>query len=52
MPTVVDCGSPEAEYQTGGLMPGQGQECGSGYDYGIQHDDHRGFDYTMCFTKV
>lgn len=52
VPTVVDCGSPEAEYKMGELMPGQGQECSSEYDYGIRHYDRRGIDYTMCFTKV
>lgn len=52
LPTVVDCGSSEAEYKTGAMLPGQGQECESTYDYGIQYRNTRGFDYTLCFTKV
>lgn len=52
LPTVVDCGSPEAEYKTGALLPGQGKECSAEYDYGIQYRNSRGFDYTLCFTKV
>lgn len=52
VPTIVDCGSSEAEYKMGALLPGQGQECSAEYDYGIQHSNRRGFDYTMCFTKV
>jgi hypothetical protein len=52
LPTVVDCGSPEAEYKTGALLPGQDQECSAEYDYGIQYRNSRGFDYTLCFTKV
>ncbi|MET9832362.1 hypothetical protein ABZ078_24380 [Streptomyces sp. NPDC006385] len=46
------CDSSEAEYKMGALLPGQGKECSAEYDYGIQHYDRRGFDYTMCFTKV
>ncbi|MGI5414026.1 LppU/SCO3897 family protein [Streptomyces chartreusis] len=52
VPTVVDCASPEAQYTMREMLPGQGQECPSKYDYGIQHYNSRGFDYTMCFTKV
>ncbi|MGW4752623.1 LppU/SCO3897 family protein [Streptomyces chartreusis] len=52
LPTVVDCGSSEAEYKTGALLPGQDQECGAKYAYGIQYRNTRGFDYTLCFTKV
>ncbi|MGW6893852.1 LppU/SCO3897 family protein [Streptomyces chartreusis] len=52
VPTVVDCGSPEAEYKMGEMLPGQGQECSAKYDYGIQYYSSRGFDYTLCFTKV
>ncbi|GGX58038.1 hypothetical protein GCM10010321_88710 [Streptomyces chartreusis] len=52
VPTVVDCDSPVAEYKTGELLPGQGQECGPEWDYGIQYYSSRGFDYTLCFTKV
>ncbi|WP_435887894.1 LppU/SCO3897 family protein [Streptomyces chartreusis] len=52
VPTVVDCGSPEAEYKMGEMLPGQGQECSAKYDYGIQYYNSRGFDYTLCFTKV
>ncbi|MFF5479656.1 hypothetical protein ACFY5C_20255 [Streptomyces sp. NPDC012935] len=52
LPTVVDCGSPEAQYKTGALLPGQDQECSAEYDYGIQYRNSRGFDYTLCFTKV
>ncbi|MFI7412243.1 hypothetical protein ACIBU0_26575 [Streptomyces sp. NPDC049627] len=52
VPTIVACDAPEAEYKMGALLPGQGQECSAEYDYGIQHYDRRGFDYTMCFTKV
>ncbi|MER5937508.1 hypothetical protein ABT121_09340 [Streptomyces sp. NPDC001928] len=52
LPTVVDCGSPEAEYKTGELLPGTELECGSKYDYGIQYHNSRGIDYTLCFTKV
>lgn len=52
VPTVVDCGSPEAQYKTGELLPGQDQECGSEWDYGIQYYSSRGFDYTLCFTKA
>ncbi|MGH3312907.1 MAG: LppU/SCO3897 family protein [Streptomyces sp.] len=52
LPTVVDCGSAEAEYKTGEKILGPYKECGSKYDYGIQHRNNRGADYTLCFTKV
>ncbi|MFE0257224.1 hypothetical protein [Streptomyces sp. NPDC059010] len=52
LPTIVDCGSPEAQYKTGAQLPGQGKECSAEYDYGIQYRNTRGFDYTLCFTKV
>ena len=49
--TVVDCGSPEAEYKLGEMVPGANMECGSQYDYGIQYH-RRTSGYTLCFTKV
>lgn len=52
VPTIVDCGSAEAEYKTGEVLPGEGMKCGPKFDYGIQHTASRGFDYTMCFTKL
>ncbi|MGW6789623.1 LppU/SCO3897 family protein [Streptomyces chartreusis] len=52
LPTVVDCNSPEAEYKMGEMLPGTQLECASQYDYGIQYHNSRGFDYTLCFTKV
>jgi len=52
VPTVVDCGSPEAEYKMGDQVFGE-DECSPKYDYGIRvHSNHRSMDYTMCFTKV
>ncbi|MGW7316251.1 LppU/SCO3897 family protein [Streptomyces sp. NPDC054865] len=52
VPTIVDCGSVEAQYKTGEILPGQGMKCGPKFDYGIQHTASCGFDYTMCFTKL
>ncbi|MFE9441519.1 hypothetical protein ACFYO2_21475 [Streptomyces sp. NPDC006602] len=52
VPTVVDCDSSEAEYKTGDRLYGNGVECGSEYDYGIQYRNSRSVDYTLCFTKV
>ncbi|MGW3120274.1 LppU/SCO3897 family protein [Streptomyces sp. NPDC001107] len=49
--TVVDCGSSEAEYKLGEMVPGANMECGSEYDYGIQYH-RRTSGYTLCFTKV
>lgn len=52
VPTVVECGSPEAEYKMGDQVFGE-DECSSKFDYGIRvHSNHRSMDYTMCFTKV
>lgn len=52
LPTIVDCGSPEAEYKTGDTLYGPAMECGSKFDYGIQYSNTPGGDYTLCFTKV
>ncbi|MFD7814126.1 hypothetical protein ACFV6E_14400 [Streptomyces sp. NPDC059785] len=52
VPTVIDCDDPKAEYKMGERLIGAGKECGSAYDYGIQVQQSRGIDYTMCFTKV
>jgi hypothetical protein len=52
LPTIVDCGSAEAEYETGERLWGTDVECGSEYDYGIQYSNSRSADYTLCFTKV
>ncbi|TLS46931.1 hypothetical protein FE633_07570 [Streptomyces montanus] len=52
LPTIVDCGSAEAEYKTGDRLFGPEEKCGSKYDYGIEYSDSRGADYTLCFTKV
>ncbi|MFJ5535292.1 hypothetical protein [Streptomyces sp. NPDC093261] len=52
LPTVVDCGSPEAEYKLGEMLPGKGMHCPSEYDYGIQYRNGRKFNYTLSFTKV
>ncbi|GAA4933974.1 hypothetical protein ACFPM3_04895 [Streptomyces coeruleoprunus] len=52
LPTIVDCGSPEAEYKTGDRLYGPDRQCGSEYDYGIEYSSRRGADYTLCFTKV
>ncbi|MEU9395912.1 hypothetical protein AB0D86_38660 [Streptomyces sp. NPDC048324] len=52
LPTIVDCGSPEAEYKTADKLLGPDQKCGSTYAYGIQvHQSHQ-LDHTLCFTKV
>ncbi|MGP3989970.1 LppU/SCO3897 family protein [Streptomyces sp. 3N207] len=52
LPTIVECGSSEAEYKTGERLFGPGKECPAKYNYGIQYSSNRGADYTMCFTKV
>jgi hypothetical protein len=52
VPTVVDCGSPEAEYKTADMLFGADQECSAKYDYGIQYSGGHTTDYTLCFTKV
>jgi hypothetical protein len=52
VPTVVDCNSPEAQYKLGDRVYGEGVECGSKYDYGIEYQNSRRLDYTLCFTKV
>ncbi|MGX1885468.1 LppU/SCO3897 family protein [Streptomyces sp. NPDC055287] len=52
VPTIVDCDSPAAQYKTGEILPGQDMKCGPKFDYGIQHTETRGFDYTMCFNKL
>ncbi|MEW2222860.1 hypothetical protein AB0939_26750 [Streptomyces sp. NPDC006990] len=52
LPTIVDCGSPEAEYRTGQRLFGPDKECPARYDYGIQYSSNRGGDHTMCFTEV
>ncbi|OEU97857.1 hypothetical protein AN217_08325 [Streptomyces qinglanensis] len=52
LPTIVDCGSPEAEYRTGKRLFGPDKECPAQYDYGIQYSSNRGGDHTMCFTEV
>ncbi|WP_416985535.1 LppU/SCO3897 family protein [Streptomyces sp. T028] len=52
VPTIVDCGSSEAEYKTEDVLMGEGEECGSEYDYGILVSNSRSMDYTYCFTKV
>ncbi|MFD5101763.1 LppU/SCO3897 family protein [Streptomyces albidochromogenes] len=52
VPTIVDCGSAEAQYKTGEILPGEGMKCGPKFDYGIQRTASRGFDYTMCFNKL
>jgi hypothetical protein len=52
LPTIVDCGSPEAEYKTADKLLGDDLNCDSKYVYGIQvHQSHQ-LDYTLCFTKV
>ncbi|MEU5211768.1 hypothetical protein [Streptomyces sp. NPDC020742] len=52
LPTIVDCGSSEAQYKAGERLYGAGKECRSPYTYQIQVTQSRGIDYTMCFTKV
>ncbi|WP_327315666.1 LppU/SCO3897 family protein [Streptomyces sp. NBC_01235] len=52
LPTVVDCGSAEAQYKTGDKLIGPDRKCGSEYDYGIQYSNSRSVDYTLCFTEV
>ena len=52
VPTIVDCGSPEAQYKTEDVLMGEGEKCGSEYDYGILVSNSRSMDYTYCFTKV
>ncbi|MBT2506739.1 hypothetical protein J7I98_12730 [Streptomyces sp. ISL-98] len=52
LPTIVDCGSAEAEYKTGDMLYGPDMECGSKFDYGIQYHSSRGGDHTLCFNKV
>ena len=52
LPTVVDCGSPEAQYKTGDRLFGPNEKCDSKFDYGIEYSDSPGPDYTLCFTKV
>lgn len=52
LPTIVDCGSPKAEYKTADKLLGPDLKCDSKYVYGIQvHQSHQ-LDYTLCFTKV
>ncbi|GGR49414.1 hypothetical protein WEB32_13270 [Streptomyces netropsis] len=52
VPTIVDCGSPEAEYKTGAILYGPDKKCGAEYQYGIQYSGRRTVDNTMCFTKL
>lgn len=51
LPTIVDCGSPEAQYKMGEKMLGPDKHCGQNYDIGIRRVARFG-NYTMCFTKV
>ncbi|MEV4439941.1 hypothetical protein AB0K09_13100 [Streptomyces sp. NPDC049577] len=52
LPTIVDCGSPEAQYKTADKLYGAGKKCGPSSDYGIQVTSRRSLGYTLCFTKV
>ncbi len=51
LPTIVDCGSSEAQYKTGDKLYGPGKKCGPNFTYEIQVSGRRS-NYTMCFTKV
>lgn len=52
LPTIVDCGSTEAQYKTGDRLYGPDKQCGSNYDYSLQYSGRHTTDYTLCFTKV
>ncbi|UNO38456.1 hypothetical protein [Streptomyces sp. MST-110588] len=52
VPTIVDCGSSEAQYKMGDALHGAEERCGPKFVYSIQVTSRRSAPYTMCFTKV
>ncbi|MEV4434717.1 hypothetical protein [Streptomyces sp. NPDC049585] len=51
LPTIVDCGSPEAQYKMGETLLGADKHCGPEYAIGLRTVG-RFSNSTMCFTKV